>query len=555
MQSNLSTSVNPKVRIIPVVSRTGRSDEHHDGRKKRIAAYARVSTLLEHQASSYELQVSYYTDYINKNPAWELYKIYTDEGITGTNTKNRTGFLEMIEDAKAGKIDYILTKSISRFARNTLDCLSYVRLLKNLDPQVGVFFEKENLDTLDSKSELFLTILSSLAQEESKSLSMNATWGVTKRFSQGKPHIPTTYFLGYDTNDDGKIVILEEEAEVVRRIFREFLEGKGTARIAKGLMRDGVLTARGKKTWTSDSIRKILIQEKYTGDCVAQKTVTIDFLSHKRVPNKDHKPKYYIQNHHPAIISKEDWDKVQKELIRRNDMLRNPEKKYKMTYSGKSVFSNILFCGHCGRPVTRRRMTSSKNGEKYHFTTWHCRVAAHRDIDKGIKCNASYVWEEVLEKAFMKILHEMNEDRDEVIREARLASEDYALTESEKEKLIELETKLEHITNRISDLAARESATSDPVYDATMRHMIYEQEIIQLEYENLSKMETESIFIKKQLEEFIESLGDLGDDDGFREDIFVKTVEKGIVHDNHQVDFHFKCGIKRSISADRKEYM
>ena len=187
MSVNQTRSVsNSRVKVIPARHRTSRNVENFDGQKKKIAAYARVSTMEEHQSGSYELQVEYYTEYIQQNPAWEFYKVFADEGITGTSTKNRAGFLEMIEDAKAGKIDYIITKSISRFARNTLDCLSTVRMLKNLPKPCGIYFEKENLDTLDSKSELFLTILSSMAQEESRSISEN-----TKSVSYTHLTLPT----------------------------------------------------------------------------------------------------------------------------------------------------------------------------------------------------------------------------------------------------------------------------------------------------------------------------------------------------------------------------
>jgi DNA invertase Pin-like site-specific DNA recombinase len=550
-----TTSLSPRVRVIPATIRTGRNDENPGGTKKRIAAYARVSTLMEHQTSSYEMQVSYYTEYIQKNPNWEFIKVYTDEGISGTSIKNRLGFIEMIEDAKAGKIDYIVTKSISRFARNTLDCLSYVRLLKNLDKPVGVFFEKENLDTLDSKSELFLTILSSMAQEESKSLSLNTTWGVMKRFSQGKPHIPTTYFLGYDTDKNGNIVIDEEQAKTVRRIFREFLEGKGTGRIAKGLMQDGVLTGRGKKIWTPDSVAKVLRNEKFQGDTVAQKTVTIDFLSHKRVLNKDHKPKYYIQNTHPAIISKEDWNAVQKELTRRGEMLRDPDNKYRMNYSSIAPFSNKLYCGACERPAIRRRLTSKNKGEKYKFTAWQCRVAAHKHCDDELVCTRKYIWETVLEKEFMKLLLKMNNDRANIIQEVENVCSIYDLSTAEKEKLRELEVRLENIADRISILATRESMTSDPVYDATMRHMIYEQEIVQMEYESLSKMDSESKYLNIQLQELFECLDSLKPEDGFRADILGKTVEKGILHEDYRVEFCFKCGVKRDVFGYSGRYL
>jgi site-specific DNA recombinase len=223
MKINSQAVVNPRVRVIPAKVETGRNDANPDGEKKKIAVYARVSTFEEEQQSSQELQESYFKEMIAKNENWELYKVYADHGVTGTNTKNRTAFNEMIEDAKEGKFDLIITKSISRFARNTLDCLTYVRMLKGLTKPVGILFDREKIFTLDNHSSTLLTVISSLAEEESKSISANVCWGVTKRFSQGIPHIPTTYFLGYDEDEEGNLIINEEEAKTVRRIYKELL--------------------------------------------------------------------------------------------------------------------------------------------------------------------------------------------------------------------------------------------------------------------------------------------------------------------------------------------
>ena len=253
MISQSTGTITPRVRFIPV--RTPMVEQGMELPKTRIAVYARVSTLEEEQQTSYQLQISYFQEYIARKPDWELYKVYSDEGITGTNTKYRKGFNQMMEDAKAGKFDMIITKSISRFARNTLDCLTYVRMLKELENPVGVLFDKEGISTLDSRSETILTILASIMEEESRTISANVQWGVTKRFSQGIPHIPTTYFLGYDEDEEGKLIINEEEAKTIKRIYKELLEGRGTSLIAQGLARDGIETARGNTHWTSHAIQ------------------------------------------------------------------------------------------------------------------------------------------------------------------------------------------------------------------------------------------------------------------------------------------------------------
>lgn len=252
--------------------------------KTRVCAYCRVSTDNKEQESSYESQVFYYTNYINSRSDWTLVDIYADDGISGTSTAKREDFKRMIQDCMDGKIDMIITKSISRFARNTLDCLDYVRRLK--EKGIAVFFEKENINTLDSKGEVLLSILSSLAQDESRNISENTRWGIVRQFEKGRVLVNTTRFLGYDKNEAGELIINEEEAKIVRRIFREYLEGKSYNAIAKGLMKDGIKTVTGNPKWWDSTISGILENEKYYGDALLQKTITVDFLRHKRVDNK-----------------------------------------------------------------------------------------------------------------------------------------------------------------------------------------------------------------------------------------------------------------------------
>jgi site-specific DNA recombinase len=546
MRVNTPTVVNPRVRVIPAKVETGRDDANPDGEKKKIAVYARVSTMEEEQQSSQELQESYFKEMIAKNENWELYKIYADHGVTGTNTKNRTAFNEMIEDAKEQQFDIIITKSISRFARNTLDCLTYVRMLKGLKKPVGVIFDRERISSLDSSSEMLLTIIASISEEESKTISANVCWGVTKRFSQGIPHIPTTYFLGYDEDEEGNLIINEEEAKTVRRIYKELLAGKGTVVIAKELTRDKVKTARGNTKWTSDSVLKLLRNEKYAGHALCQKSVTLDPLTHKRVRNKKHKPQYFIRNHHPPIISEEDWNEAQKELDRRSKMLHDPGGKYRRAYSGKAPFSNILFCGLCGRPMIRRRMTSQKNGEKYLFTTWHCRVASHK-LKEDFKCNAKYIWEDVLEEAFLEMLNEMKKEKEQIRIEGEQAVKEVSLTEEEKRRLQELEGIIDRISGQINDMSLRGNATNDPIYDATIKNLIYEAQIYQEEYEKLLGEQEENAYLKKQLDKLLEYL-----DGPVSVSIFRDIVAQGILHENYEIEFTFKCGVVRTAYGRRR---
>jgi len=540
MRMNTPAVVNPRVRVIPAKVETGRNDANPDGEKKKIAVYARVSTFEEEQQSSQELQESYFKEMIAKNENWELYKVYADHGVTGTNTKNRTAFNQMIEDAKEGKFDLIITKSISRFARNTLDCLTYVRMLKGLTKPVGILFDREKIFTLDNHSSTLLTVISSLAEEESKSISANVCWGVTKRFSQGIPHIPTTYFLGYDEDEEGNLIINEEEAKTVRRIYKELLSGKGTVVIAKELTRDKVKTARGNTKWTSDSVLKLLRNEKYAGHALCQKSVTLDPLTHKRVRNKKHKPQYFIRNHHPPIIPEEDWNEAQKELDRRSKMLHDPGGKYRSAYSGRAPFSNMLFCGVCGMPIIRRRITSKNKGEKYYFTAWHCRVASQK-IKADFTCSAKYIWEEVLEEAFLELLTEMKKEKEQIRIEGEKVIEEVNLTKEENKRLQELEGIIDRVSKQINEMSLRESIMKDPIYDATLRNLIYEAQIFQQEYENLLSNQDESMYLRKQLDQLLEYL------DGPIEVAAIKDiVESGILHENYEIEFTFKCGVKRT---------
>ena len=262
--------------------------------KRRVAGYARVSTDHEEQQTSYEAQVDYYTNYIKGREDWEFVSVYTDEGISATSTTKRDGFNKMVADALDGRIDLIITKSVSRFARNTVDSLTTIRKLK--EHKVECYFEKENIWTFDSKGELLLTIMSSLAQEESRSISENVTWGQRKRFADGKVTVPFKRFLGYDRGEDGNLVINEEQAEIVRRIYGMFLQGRSPFAIAKALTEEGIPTPGGKTNWSGSTVRSILTNEKYKGDALLQKVYTVDFLSKKKKVNEGEVPQYYVES-------------------------------------------------------------------------------------------------------------------------------------------------------------------------------------------------------------------------------------------------------------------
>lgn len=284
--------------------------------KRRVSGYARVSTNNEEQLTSYEAQVDYYMKYIKSKEEWEFVDVYTDERITATNTKKRDGFNRMIKDALDGKIDLIITKSVKRFARNTVDSLVTIRKLK--EKGVEIYFETENIYTLDSKGEILITIMSSLAQEESRSISENVKWGKRKTFADGKVSMPYKQFLGYTKDkQSGQPIIVEKEAEIVRLIYKLFLEGKTFSKIASALTEMNIPTPSKREKWSKSTVQSILTNEKYKGDAILQKGYTVDFLSKKREKNNGEVPQYCVENSHPAIVSPENFDMVQHEFEKR----------------------------------------------------------------------------------------------------------------------------------------------------------------------------------------------------------------------------------------------
>ncbi|MGE5390919.1 MAG: recombinase family protein [Deltaproteobacteria bacterium] len=435
------------ITVIP--ARSGKSNlaEDLEPHKKRMAAYCRVSTDQLEQLSSYEAQVNYYTTYINEHPDYEFAGIYADEGITGTNTKKREQFNKMIEDCKAGKIDMIITKSISRFARNTLDCLNYVRLLKDL--KIGVIFEKENINTLDSKGEVLLSILSSLAQDESRSISENSTWGIRRRFEQGKIIVNDKKFLGYDKDQNGNLIINEEQARVIRRIYTDFLNGKGANRIAKELTDEGVLNWNGKPTWYAGSIRNMLSNEKYKGDALLQKTYTVDFLKKKREENVGQVPQYYVEDSHPAIIDKDSWEAVQLEMERRKAFAEEHDIGLVDYSTTDRPLSGKVICGKCGKAFGRKVWNSTD--ERLRRIVWLCNGRYQIKGEKG--CGSRHIDERVLYQAFINTFNAVVENQAHFMEKWRaLANGDDLLRAVTAKRFTQIFSKAEPISEFKVDL-------------------------------------------------------------------------------------------------------
>lgn len=385
--------------------------------KKKVAAYARVSTDDEEQKTSYLNQTSYYADYIKSNPNWTFVGVYTDEGVTGTNTKKREGFRTMIADAMAGKIDLIITKSVSRFARNTVDSLVTIRQLK--DRGIEVYFEKENIYTLDSKGEFLLTIMSSIAQEESRSISENVTWGKRKSFKDGKVSLPYKHFLGLKKGSDGRPEIEESQAQIVRQIYRMFLLGQAPLSIATYLTNQGIPTPSGKRKWSPQSIVSILTNEKYKGDAVLQKTFTVDYLTHKTKINEGEVPQYYVKNSHEAIIDPQIFDIVQHEV-----KFWRANKQY---MAAKYPFSSRLRCAICGEYFVSRVLHANS---KYKKRVWQCKSRSK----KNAHCSSTSFDSQELEQAFLSAINQMISNRDNLISIIQeFAHEEYPVETVEKD--------------------------------------------------------------------------------------------------------------------------
>ena len=472
--------------------------------------------------------MDYYTKFIRENPDWDFVEVYTDEGISAVNTKHRDGFNRMIRDALAGKIDLIVTKSVSRFARNTVDSLTTIRKLKEAGCEC--FFQKENIMTFDSKGELLITIMSSLAQEESRSISENVTWGQRKRFADGKVSIPYGQFLGYRKGADGLPEIIPEEAEIVKRIYREFLQGKSTNAIATTLTKEGIPTPGKKAVWQRATVESILQNEKCKGSALLQKSFTVDFLTKKTKVNEGEVPQYYVEDSHPAIIEPWEWEQVQAELERR----KNSRTRHRQT----SPFSGKILCADCGGIFGAKTWHST---DRYRRVIWQC-----NDKFKGEhKCETPHLTEERLKELFLSALGAYLSDRETVI--VRLRDTQRVLTDTDfiDEDIRTLEEELTAVTEMlrlcIEENAA--NATTEETYRATHAELCRRFEETEARLTSLQKqrdrMKADAIAIGGMMFE----LGELTALPlTFDEKLWNGTIDHVIVYADERVVFCFKDG-------------
>lgn len=505
----------------------------------RMAAYCRVSTDSAEQKTSYETQKQVYTDMIARRKDWTMVGIYADEGISGTRADKRPEFNKMIKDCLAGKIDYIITKSVSRFARNTVECLEFVRMLKARN--IGILFEEQNIDTLKCDSELYLVIYAGFAQSESESMSKNITWAFRKNFEEGKVVINYKRMVGYRKGEDGKPEIVPEEAEIVRNIFEWFLAGRTPREIVAMLQADGVQTKCGKVKWQVSTILRILKNEKFCGDAILQKTVTLDCISKTHKKNTGEAPMYYVHNNHDPIISRETFNKAQEELLRRNAL--KPATSSTVTAQGRYsryALSEILHCDECGSRYKRCTWTSS--GEKQ--IVWRC--VNRLQFGKKYCKSSPTIGEDILHQAIVRAINRFNQENETTYRLLMKASLSDALGIGGSNEEMELLTRrIDSLNKKMMALVSEAVAEGQSIDDNEGEFKEISDEIAQLNnrVSAIKELMTNDENAKNRLESINAKVEELKDGITEYDDTIVRQMIECIkVYDDNKIEVIFGGG-------------
>ena len=519
-------------------------------KKKRVCAYGRVSTDDEEQITSYNSQIKYYTEKIKSNPDWEFVGIYADEGISGTQVKNRTEFQRMIDDALNGKIDIILAKSISRFARNTLDTLKYCRELR--DNKVDVYFEKENIHTIDLDSEMFLTLYSAFAQAESESTSQNVKLGLKAMMKRGE-YVGSPDCYGYDWNKETKqLDINEEQAEVVRMIFNWYCDGLGSRRIIRKLEELNIPTYKGNKRWSESSIMGIIHQEKYVGDLIQNKSYTVSPITHKTVINRGEKEKYYVKDHHTPIITREVWDKAQEIASKRKEVHTINKQGYSSRLTNKYAFSGKIKCAFCGTNFTRRKSSKSKTYTKYniYWTCYRKRMFAEDCPDSvGIS-------ETKLEETFVMIYNNIIKNKYKTKEVLLKAIKDVVNDNDYQDKLNNLLTEKEIIEKRLSkiiDMELDDDLDRKTLFIQKEKELLEELNTIKNRISHYEMLLAENKGLSKQLKSIDEYFDNFKELKTFNREAFENMIECIIVGDFDE-DGNKLPRVARFVLKTGKEY-
>ena len=519
----------PTIRTIPATKSINARDTGRRTHIRRVAGYARVSTDHDEQLSSYKAQIDYYTHYIQSRSDWEFVQVYTDEGISGTTTTHREGFKQMVADALDGKIDLIVTKSVSRFARNTVDSLTTIRKLKK--NHVECFFEKENIWTFDGKGELLITIMSSIAQEESRSISENVTWSKRKLAKAGKVSVAYGQFLGYDRGPNGEFVINEEQAETVRLIYSLFLQGIAPSSIAQKLTEQGIPTPGNKTTWNDGCVTRILQNEKYIGDALLQKKFTVDFLTHKLKDNNGEVPQYYVGEHHTPIISKDIYALVQSEFERRKGLIGR--------HNRERLLSGKVKCGHCGSWFGKKTWYAHTAGQK---VLWQCNGkydASHAP------CTSGNVTEREIMSMFMIAVNRVLKSAPTILETQKLTYELLFDTSALERERDQMQVDLAVTRELMETMAAREEVESETLTAHEGEYQVLQQRL-KKDSKRLQQVEKaiEDKVEKKQLAtQYYDELQECKETiTSFNADLWNALLDFITVYSPDDVRFHFCDG-------------
>ena len=543
---------------VEVIEATGRFDSTAKVRREgklRVAAYCRVSTADEEKAKGYDSMVQYYTDYIKNNSEWEFAGVYADKATTGTKVDGRENFQRLINDCLEGKIDRILAKSLSRFARNTLDTLKYVRMLK--ERNIAVVFETENIDSLRD-GEFLLTILSSVAQQEVENTSAYVKKGLKMKMKRGEL-VGFQGCLGYDYDVETKTLSINEEgAEVVRYIFDRYCSGAGSTMIARELNEQGIMTIKG-NPWGTSSVMGIITNEKYKGDILLGKSFTVDPISKRRLENLGEEDRYYIKDHHQPIVSAEVFDKAQEIREKRNGGKKAAVPGKREKFSRQYAFSCMLECGFCGANLSRRNWHSSS---KYAKTMWQCVKSTKNG--KRFCPDSKGIPESVIEQAFIESYRMLCEDDKEILSEFLKKVEKSLKEDTEIERLQKLEKQEGEVVNKRKKLL-------NSYLDGTVEKEIYESTDIDLEKKLTDlrakidmitgQVETETD-LEKRISEFKELLSENRVLEEFDRGVFESIVEKVIIggydeegnKDPYKITFIYKTGFRNGVDHSKKKY-
>ena len=522
-----TVTANAKEKKVRIIAETINSQENtfQSYRRIRVAAYCRVSTKQEEQINSYEVQKKHYTEKINANPEWQMVGIFADKGITGTSVLKRDEFNKMIKLCKSKKIDMILVKSISRFARNTVDCLHYTRMLKTLG--IDVYFEEQGIHSIKSDAEFYISIYGTIAQSESENISANVKWGKLQSAKEGKVAFMYKNFLGYRKGADGNPEIDEEQAETVKIIYDRFLAGDSLKQIAVKLQNEKRLSPSGRNEWSTATIRSILSNEKYKGDAIINKTFTVDCLTKEIRKNNGERPKYYVENNHPAIIDAETFGRVQEELARRVGKKKVKEigtKTEQGKYSSKYALTELLICGECHTPY--RRCTWTAHGEKR--IVWRC--VKRLDYGKKYCHNSPTLEESRIKTAIVNVIQKFAQQDPQLLKTLKSHIERGINDAVREDDSLDIQLRLAAVEKEINELFNTISVDTIESFDEKkVEELLSEKNKLQAELDRLAELNRKDKNKKKRIDEIMELLDGIKNRTMEYDDRLVRQIIEAVI--------------------------